>query len=296
MNTQKVLLAGVAFVCAAAGLHAVPTATGFFAELNVGGTYNRLNEQVRRNGQEKDDQVEVVKEHKNAFFVGASVGYGYEMACGFYVGAKVYGLYNNAEIKDEDHIDSTYTNSDGESAPVKYANLEAKPQFSYGAAVMVGGKIVPNLLVYAQCGFEGTYWKIKQRLFMVGDEAVVTIYNTSNETYKYENDKYVFEVKTQGGEEVKRNTFSFVPGIGAKYFFNNGMYVGVDCGVAVGIYRELEDKNFCSDDMQLTTKATNKVEDGDGFDGKYDSVAGKLSVHIGRNIAFRYGLSIGYKF
>lgn len=291
MNTKKTLLACAALgLIAVSGAQAVPTATGFFTEVKIGGTYNRFNEQFRPDGKKKDDQIEIVKEHKNAFFIGAGVGYAYEMNCGLYLAAEVYGIYNNAKVEDKDHVASKLKLGPNQrECAVSYSKLEAKPIASYGVNVRVGGRLVPNFIVFAQCGFEGTYWKVKQRLFAfyeasgTENDVVRVLFNTGNEMFEIKVDHdNTWKVGTSGSEEIKRNTFSVVPGIGLQYLFNNGLYVGAHAGVAIGIYREVENKNL-PNNVKL-----------EGVKNFNNSIDGK--VYMGRNVAVRYGLSIGYKF
>lgn len=299
MKTKKTLLACAALgLIAVSGAQAVPTATGFFTEVKIGGTYNRFNEQFRPDGKKKGDQIEIVKEHKNAFFIGAGVGYAYEMNCGLYLAAEVYGIYNNAKVEDKDHVASNIPWKSGDNTvqgKVTYSKLEAKPIASYGVNVRVGGRLVPNFIVFAQCGFEGTYWKVKQRLYAYYDAPAGgvgnIIFNTTNEEFEIPDNEELVKVKTSGGEEIKRNMFSVVPGIGFQYLFSNGLYVGAHAGVAIGIYREVESKNYCKSTTTWYEKGTNNEVahvDKDGVLG------GK--VYMGRNVAVRYGLSIGYKF
>lgn len=296
MNTRKILLAGVCVICTPAVLRAAPSSSGFFAEVNFGGTYNRFNEQFRHNDVEKKDQVEFVKEHKNAFFVGANLGYGYELPCGFYVGAKVYGLYNTAEIEPKDNI----TSNIGKvfAFNTMYDHLKARPQLSYGAAIMIGGRMIPNLLVYGQCGFEGTYWKIEQRVIATGqngnNSVVTALVNKANTALpEITIGSGTVRGTAEDGEEIKRNAFSIVPGIGAKYFFNSGMYVGVDAGVSIGIFREIEAKNIKGGKYEYKEPG----EEWDDLDKEdMPSLSNSGKIYIGRNIAVRYGLSLGYKF
>lgn len=299
MNTKKTLLACAALgLVAVQGAQAVPTATGFFTEVKIGGTYNRFNEQFRPDGKKKDDQIEIVKEHKNAFFIGASVGYSREMNCGLYFAAEFYGIYNNAKVEDKDHVASNIpwkSGNDTVEGKVTYSNMEATPVASYGVNVRIGGRLVPNFIVFAQCGFEGTYWKVKESLYAYYDTpgagASNIIYNTTNDEFEIPDSECLVKVKTSGGEEIKRNTFSVVPGIGFQYLFNNGLYVGAHAGVAIGLYREIESKNCCKSTTTWYEKGTNNKLGDDSADGV---LGGK--VYMGRNVAVRYGLSIGYKF
>lgn len=289
MNMKKILLASV---CLAVGAHATPSATGFFAEINLGGAYDSIKEYFRADGQEKKDQKEIVKEHKNAFFVGGSLGYGYEMACGFYVGAKVYGLYDAAEIKEDKNnkdLNVTVKLSEADVALSGGYTLKAKPMFSYGASIMLGGKVMPNLLAYASFGVEGTYTKIEQSIYLVNADYTngVFINNNNTKTYIKENKGTV----TPGNhDEIKTTTLSFVPGIGAKYFLTSGMYFGFDAGVSIGLNKELDQKYFNKgSSFKASTEASTEVT-------LLSLKDQKSALYLKRDLGVRYGVSIGYKF
>lgn len=274
--------------------NAVPTGTGFFAEVEAGSSYSRFNEHFRGKNEKKKDQIEIVKEKKNSFFVGLHVGYGYEMPCGFYVGGKIYGLYNSAEIKEDEKICGEW------SSPItkwntEYDYLRAKPQFSYGFSLMLGGKIVPNVLVYAQCGFESTYWKIKQLVVFTEPEFGETMVlangvNTPVEQRKLPGGVWM-KASPEDVGEIKRQVCSVVPGVGMKYFFNGGVYVGADFVVTIGFFRKVEEKNCCGVGTFHLSADASTWENSSMI-----QLNEQGDLYLGRNVSFRYGLTVGYKF
>jgi hypothetical protein len=290
----KKFLAGAA--CAAVVLSGVafsnPSATGFFADLNLGGAYNKLKESLRHSSQKKDTQVDVLEVSKNfGFYVGAALGYGYELPCGVYIGGNIYGGYDFTKIdgdKGTGKFSKTIqTNNDAAVAIDGVYKVDIRPMGVYGAAIQVGGKIMPNVLAFASFGVEGTYTKIKQYIAAGFQGLVQNELGNGEKIYETQGNETKFVTLTSNGtEEAKIHLISLVPGLGAKYFFTPAVSVGVRCDFLIGIGRKLDDKY-------------NKGGTAQGADGavtlQSPAELGN-SIYVKRQLGVRYGITLGYKF
>lgn len=304
MNFKKVLLAGMCCL-SVAGAQAVPTATGFFVELNGGGSYNSIKECFRHDSQKKDSQVTMIEGTKNAFFVGGSVGYGYEMACGFYVGVKAYGLYDHAKIEKKEGDIAAWTGTVKRTLAVAASGslnydvayeFEAKPQFSYGASLLLGGKVMPNLLVYVGVGGEATYTKVSQAIFGDASSYDFALSNGKGAVKTERMDVTQCLYLTAGNnDEIKTHLFSLVPSVGVKYFLSSGVYIGADVAVAIGFNRKVDSKYLSKKgEYEHTVAAISNGAPG----GKQDFDFSKLknTSYLKKGVSVRYGLTVGYKF
>lgn len=277
MNIKNFWLVSVYAIVSA---QATQASKGIFAEVNIGGTSNWFG--VRFSPNVINGQDENIKLNKQAFYVGASLGCDLTLKNKFYLGTKFYFLCNTAKGEKEDALQTVV---DGVNLSyrynVSYDYLKAQPLYSYGAAILVGGAITPHVLVYAQCGFEGTNWRIENKFHGNKEE------KNTNYTYEYFSDQFFHMSglnsvgKFTGEMKFEKFYASIVPGVGAKYFFNNGMYVGVECNIAIGIHPE--------DNNGLGKKSlTDKKERMESSDiGQF---------RMNSSVVLRYGLSLGCKF
>lgn len=297
------------------GIHAAPSATGFFCGVNMGGTYTPFNEYFRGKGDDKDSQTKLFDESKAGFFIGAHVGYGYEFSKGFFAGFKVVAHYDTANIKKDAGSTTSDLHLEGKTAShfkTEYS-LEAKPKFTYGAHLMLGGKVAPNILAYALIGFESTYTTIEQYIVGVRNGADTpaadsTTSNNSNSTdaSKKENtssnteDKQVLcvfngktpakiddkEVKDlKAGDKANINILRLVPGVGVRYFLSSGLFIDAEVDVPVGFGQKVDEKHY-------------NANPGGTLSGyKLESVHSTgATLRVKSPVGVRFGVSVGYKF
>lgn len=295
-------------VCSAVLLSSVavsnPSATGFFVGLKAGGAYTKLGEYARHTSQKAKDQVELVDVKKNfGFIAGIDAGYGYEMNNGFYIGGKIYGIYDATKIDGEDgkgDFSKTMLSKDGSqfTAVGNYEINEAKPQYTFGAAVQVGGKLMPCLLAYASLGVEMTKTKIKQYIYaedfaLQNDFGMGTVH-----TYGYkkaDNTEVIVKdakFKDNGSEEMDINLISVVPGIGVKWFFTPSVYVGAEVDMPIGISKKADAKYF----NKVSTLESASFTDTDSKMNVVTLEGQSNDLYVKRNLGVRYGLTIGMKF
>jgi hypothetical protein len=297
----KKLLGTVCSAILLANFAAAETSTGAFVEVNAGGAYTKIKEYARHSSQKASDQIELFDAKKNfGFVIGASVGYGYEMLCGFYVGAKVYGAYDATKIKDDSKSAPTTKQIKVKDGTVVSASMihqinEGKPQFSYGAALQLGGKLIPNCLVFASFGVEGTYTKIKQAI-LAGE--FFAVQNDFGNGVEVKDGDSTCTALSNGSEALKVNLISLVPGIGFKYFFTPAVYVGLNVDFPIGISKKVEDKYY-NTQMKANVKKPDPANAAAVVESEVSapslSETGN-SLYIKRDFNVRYGIGIGYKF
>lgn len=269
--------------------------TGFYIGANVGGMYtNSLKEYARHSSQDSDDQTELFELSKDfGFVVGLHVGYGYEMNCGFYVGAQVYANYDFTKIDNEDDgkgsaLSRTFKNNEKSvNGTLSYEIDELKPMFGYGAAIQLGFKVTPNVLVYGSFGVEGTHTTVKQALVAVGEDGVLGVQNDFGSGFKFKPQGQDAEVSlsSNGGDEVSVEMISLVPGVGAKWFIKPNVYVGAQVDFLIGINKKIDSKYY---NTKLSTSDANVQVNSLADNG--------FEMYINRKFALRYGLTAGYKF
>lgn len=314
------MLAALGATCIASGLYAGigTSATGFFVEGNLGGSYNQIKEYYKHDTQDKKDMTEILEASKKfAMFLGGGLGYGYEFSNGFYVGGKAYALYNFAKIEKKTEDESVekkikYTNSKGEvvDATLKGCNeFEIKPLVSYGASVHVGYKVIPNVLVYVGLGGEGTYTKAKQ--FIEFDDVILMQGGvhpakwTEYITHYARNGIHVY--KSGGNEELKINTFAIVPEVGFKFFLSSNMFVGGNVTFPIGFKKKMDEKYYSKGiktdvTVQITKEEAEKSngkykEGGLTGDASFNSLKELgITPYFKNSLNVRYGISFGYKF
>lgn len=282
MSIKKVLLAGV---CSIVSAQAAQASVGGFAEVNVGGTSNWFETRLSPDTSNRQDKD--IKLNKNAFHVGAGLGCDLTLKNKFYFGTKVYFLCNTAKGEKEE-VPPTVVKEGNTSYRYDIRNtLKVQPLYSFGAAILVGGAITQNILVYAQCGVEGTRWKIENKFYCCIEKRIKSLINgqPADQVFKDVPGVHVSDTvltgKFTGGMKLEKFYACIVPGIGAKYLFNNGMYVGVDCNVAIGIHPK--------DNKGLGGKSlTDKEKNTDFLDVS--------QLRMNSSVVLRYGLSLGYKF
>lgn len=334
---KKIMLAGLA--CTAmmnmAGNAAV-SATGFFGEVNGGGSYNKIKLYLAGASEEKKDKKEFVEEHKNAGFVGGAIGYGYEFVRGFYVGVKAYVNYDFAKIEKKQDFKADgnkflFKSSDSDigsrSLPVAY-DMEYKPMCNFGGGLQVGFKIMPNILVYASVAAEGTYSKLN----MVGEFAGIAYMRMGDKTpqlhallYKSDTESSGYATLSDQGEaaeKAKVTTFSLVPGLGLKWFITPNIYVGAEVNIPCGFTRKIDAKYYSQSKTpdfngailhsgkayayDATTKGYTEINVGVGGaipnPGTCDMGvptslnANGNTLYVKRVVSVRYGLIVGFKF
>ncbi|MDR1907984.1 MAG: hypothetical protein LBQ43_03950 [Holosporales bacterium] len=321
MNVKKVLVAALCVMPVVA--NAEYNISGFFCGINGGGGNGKLVEYFLKNGAKAKDKVEGAKVTGGRAFVGGEIGGGAEFN-GFYVGLTVnaaYGFLENKTKTDQTKtvaklaLGDATTTSDYDSI----ANLVVKPKFEYGAALLLGGKVTPNVLAYLSLGFVGTYHTVDQTLrvlykvagkadavaaadkldtvngFVVSNGTTVSLdlkaddagkaLSTGYETAKIENKDKV--------DAMKITTFGFVPGVGVKYFLESGVYIGVDVGVKIGFGRKADAKYAASG-----TKLTYTTTAGTAATTKdLQTLANtKHDLYLKEGVGVRAGISVGYKF
>lgn len=334
---KKIMLAGLA--CTAmmnmAGNAAV-SATGFFGEVNGGGSYNKIKLYLAGASEEKKDKKEFVEEHKNAGFVGGAIGYGYEFVRGFYVGVKAYVNYDFAKIEKKQDFKADgnkflFKSSDSDagsrSLPVAY-DMEYKPMCNFGGGLQVGFKIMPNILVYASVAAEGTYSKLN----MVGEFAGIAYMRMGDKTPQLhalvmknatESSGYAtLSDQGEAAEKAKVTTFSLVPGLGLKWFITPNIYVGAEVNIPCGFTRKIDAKYYSQSKgvdahggarlhsgkaytYDPTTKVYTESNIGVGDEVSPSTMdlmfpfslnANGNTLYVKRVVSVRYGLIVGFKF
>lgn len=290
------------------GIHAAPSATGFYGAATIGGTYTQVNEYFRGKSDDKDSQSKLFDESKAGFCVGGRVGYGYEFPKGFYVGFQAVALYDTAKIKKdptEASADLSISEKNKSHFKLNY-ELEAKPKFTYGAHLLLGGKVAPNVLAYAFVGFEATYTTIEQYVVCVGDGITGTseASNSSNtenkETTTASTGKQVLcalnnkapakidgqEVKDlKAGDKASITILRLASGVGVRYFLSSGVFLDGEVAVPVGFGQKLDEKYY-------NTKPTQTLN---GY--SFESIQSKgATLRVKSPVGVRIGVSVGYKF
>ncbi|MDR0632519.1 MAG: hypothetical protein LBF84_00035 [Holosporales bacterium] len=267
-----------------------PSSTGFYAGIRLGGAYNKVKESFRHSSQKKDTQVDIIEVSRNGVSGGAVIGYGYELSCGIYVGANMSAAYDFTKIdgdKGTGTFKKTILQKDGTPVPIDNGayKVDIRPMVTYGFAVQVGGKIMPNVLAYASFGVEGTYTKIKQ--VITGGFNFVVQNEMGNGDVVTESDGTTsaqLTLSTNGTEEAKIHLLSLTPGVGAKWFANRNVYVGVQCDFPIGLNKKLDEKYYTQNLATATTTQISSV-----------SALGN-SIYVKRPLGVRYALTVGCKF
>lgn len=312
------MLAALGATCIASGLYAGigTSATGFFVEGNLGGSYNQIKEYYKHDKQDKKDMTEILEASKKfAMFLGGGLGYGYEFSNGFYVGGKAYALYNFAKIEKEapDETNSKKITYTDESREVKSENfkgsykIEVKPLFSYGAAIHVGYKVVPNVLVYVGLGGEGTYTKAKQ--FIEFDSILLKqgdIKTPQWTSFAEANTPLDCNYISEGNDELKFNSFALVPEIGLKFFLSSNIYIGGNIAFPIGFKKKMDEKYYNKDvNVHIITKNEIDYTDKDGnakhgkaeFNNPCKSLKNfDITHYIKNTLNVRYGFTVGFRF
>lgn len=320
---KKIMLAALGATCIASGLYAGigTSATGFFVEGNLGGSYNQIKEYYKHDKQDKKDMTEILEASKKfAMFLGGGLGYGYEFSNGFYVGGKAYALYNFAKIEKEAPDETNSKKISGtignelKTVNIKGSyNIEVKPSFSYGASIQVGYKVVPNVLVYVGLGGEGTYTKAKQ--FIEFDACLLKQGNIKTSKWSSSVDTPTFapgspygicdfwvDYKEGGNEDLKINTFAVVPEVGFKFFLSSNMFVGGNVTFPIGFKKKMDEKYYNKAIKVDYISKEEKLPSGDDKHLRAEGVTVMSLKELGitpyfkNSLNVRYGISFGYKF
>lgn len=303
MKTAKVLMASAAAsLLLGSAVQATPTVTGFYIGVQAGGAYNQFKQGFRPKDGKKDTQVDVIDTHKNSFYLGAHVGYYYEFNCGLVLGAELSYNYDFAKIKHKDDnkiSGKTFKTKDGTELKdlVGFYTLEAKPQHTYGFHMHVGGKMMPNFLAYVSLGVEGNYVSIQEQFALLtkdGQQGAIWANGdwTKLEKYKVDDKLYVTTESENKTDKASVTHVRFVPGIGLKYFLDNGMYVGLQCQLPIGWNKKMDEKylgNTCEYKYGESESTINTT--GTNF-----ALKDNVTSHVSSKLAVRYGLMFGYKF
>jgi hypothetical protein len=252
----KRLSALLLFCCSA---NATPTATGFFIGVDGAKHYISISEYFRNEGQSKAQQAEFFSGSTHAWSIGLSAGYGYELLCNLYVGLKAFGWYNTAEIVKKDPDPGKIIKFSPDGAEYVY-NMSAhamstKPRISFGGAILIGYKVVPNALVYLSLGYEWTRVAFNQgfvgyRIVDTKGEKVYDVMGFSQGSAIApifsipDTEEISVAVTLLDNGELSAKLTNFLPGIGLRYYFTKNIYVGGEASLSLGITRVLDAKHF----------------------------------------------------
>lgn len=314
------MLAALGATCIASGLYAGigTSATGFFVEGNLGGSYNQIKEYYKHDKQDKKDMTEILEASKKfAMFLGGGLGYGYEFSNGFYVGGKAYALYNFAKIEKEapdetnsKKISGTVGNELKTVNTKGSYNIEVKPSFSYGASIQVGYKVVPNVLVYVGLGGEGTYTKAKQfiefdAVLLRQGDIKVSQWSSTQDIEGAESPAF-FNYVSGGNEELKINTFAIVPEVGFKFFLSSNVFVGGNVAFPIGFKKKMDEKYYnkelnssskTKEEFTVYDDNNNPLKEHLSFNNSHPSLKELgITPYFKNSLNVRYGISFGYKF
>ncbi|MDR2464273.1 MAG: hypothetical protein LBD36_01490 [Holosporales bacterium] len=310
MDIKKVLMAGLFVV---PSVNAEPTVSGAFVGLTVGGSHVSVKEYFRENGKTAKDQKEGFAPSGNGFYCGGELGGGYSFN-GVYVGAKIYLHWNATEAKlSESNKKVTKSLLLGESKEAVSlagtANVSIRPRFEYGAAVLLGGQIAPSAIAYLSFGVEGAAAKISQSFALANSDYTKGIFlnNDLDTQYTYEsasnftgNNPVVSPTKVTPPKQdpIKQTLWSIVPGVGFKYFFDSGVFLGADVNIAIGLNSNVDQKYFNKNATYTGTgPAAANGAAGAAVSAEIPSIsAQKITLHIKKGLGIRYGVCIGYKF
>ncbi|MDR1208113.1 MAG: hypothetical protein LBJ89_02050 [Holosporales bacterium] len=315
MNIKKMLMAS--FLVGPLAGHSV-SGTGFYVGVLLGGTHVGMKSFFRKDGAKKADQVEYGDVKAFAPSFGGELSGGFEVSS-IFVGAKIYGGATIKDLKTEENKrygNISLTLGDATSA-TNYKSFVAqtvKVKAFYGGAIQVGGKLSQGCIAYASFGVEGTYVKVTQEVAVVaantdaGKKATqpavgFAINNGSGSTYdgSHELLKSFITSDVKGlnvaptNVEVKGKTLlSLVPGVGGKYIFASGVFVGVQADLQIGVNSKVNEEMFDKDTKVTTTT-------GDTTEVKTEYTFGsaksqKINLYYKQPIGCRVGLTLGYKF
>lgn len=305
---KKIMLAALSATTLAMSGNTAVSSTGFFGVVNGGGVYTKVKLQSKHDDQEAKDRQDMLEISKDfAGFIGAGVGYGYEFANGFYVGGQVYGLYDFTKIEENKSGENITLRLGApgttvvDAAQILNYTTEYKPMFSYGASLMAGYKIMPNILLYASCGFEATYSKAEQcivsNLFGIRNGSKTLSEASITRAYEGKDGAPANEtVKatgfTGGNEEMKVTTFSIAPGLGLRWFITPNVFFGAEAVLPIGIRKKVDEKYY---NLPLTCA----TEAGQANETKETILSLKQrggTLYANRTISVRYGVNVGFRF
>ncbi|MDR1207848.1 MAG: hypothetical protein LBJ89_00690 [Holosporales bacterium] len=218
--------------------------------------YILIHEYFRNEGQSKAQQAEFFSGSAHAWSIGLSAGYGYELLCNLYVGLKAFGLYNTAEIvKKENEPDKLikFTPNGAESVfNVSAYAMSTKPRFSFGGSILLGYKVIPNVLVYLSFGYEWTKITFNQAFIgknqknVVGSEIMGFSHGSTvaQSIPLPDSEEITIDTTLFDKGELQTNLRSLLPGIGLRYYFTKCIYIGAEASLSLGAVRALDATYF----------------------------------------------------
>lgn len=269
------LMLGVGAVVSA---WSTPTTSGIFADVRLGAVWHELKEFVRGKDQTAVEQVTLIHEGKTGAEVGLSAGAGLEIRGKVYLGVRGHGHFDLTNITETD-AKKTFTglqialNGVDVIAYEGFYTLSARPRWAFGADLLIGAKLAPNILGYGFFGFENRKTFVSQQInaYTADGRVAFFIANGGFKPFKdvaTSTQLNVASSTTNPCPEIQFSAKRFLFGVGARLYTSAHLYMLFEVSFSLGKATTLEPRFFNkTNDLTygstpLTTTSTNLHTEG----------------------------------